>query len=95
MDRDEISLKVRTTIARVLNQTTPVRTAESITHEAKIGGWDDHNLGPDLEEDSLDRVEIVMGLEDEFGLEIPDEDATTWKTVGDMVDYISKKKELA
>ena len=42
----------------------------------------------DLDADSLDVVELIMGLETEFDLEIPDEEAEKIKTVGDAVDYI-------
>lgn len=42
----------------------------------------------DLDADSLDIVELVMELEDEFGLEISDEDSEKIQTVGDVVDYI-------
>ncbi len=42
----------------------------------------------DLGADSLDNVELVMGLEEEFDIEIPDEDAEKVKSVGDVVDYI-------
>jgi len=45
----------------------------------------------DLGADSLDTVELVMALEEEFGIEIPDEDAEKAKTVGDVVAYIDKK----
>lgn len=45
----------------------------------------------DLGADSLDIVELVMALEEEFGLEIPDEDAENIKTVQDSVEYIQKK----
>jgi acyl carrier protein len=38
--------------------------------------------------DSLDTVELVMALEEEFGLDIPDEDADKMKTVGDALDYL-------
>lgn len=46
----------------------------------------------DLGADSLDTVELVMDLEEHFGIEIPDEDAEKLKTVKDAVDYIAKKK---
>jgi len=42
----------------------------------------------DLGADSLDTVELVMALEEEFGLDIPDEDADKMKTVGDAIDYL-------
>ena len=42
----------------------------------------------DLGADSLDLVEVVMDLEDQFGLKIPDEDAQTLTTVGQAVDYV-------
>ena len=45
----------------------------------------------DLGADSLDTVELVMALEEEFGIEIPDEDAEKAKTVGDVVNYIDAK----
>ena len=45
----------------------------------------------DLGADSLDTVELVMALEEEFGIEIPDEDAEKITTVEDAVKYIEKK----
>ena len=47
----------------------------------------------DLNADSLDTVELVMELEDEFDLTIPDEDAEKLKTVGEVVAYIRKHVE--
>lgn len=44
----------------------------------------------DLGADSLDTVELVMAFEEEFGLDIPDEDAEQMRTVGDAVRYLSK-----
>ena len=44
----------------------------------------------DLGADSLDTVELVMALEEEFGLEIPDEDAEKISTVGDAIKYIEE-----
>ena len=46
----------------------------------------------DLGADSLDTVELVMALEEKFGLEIPDEDAEKIKTIGNAIDYIVEKK---
>lgn len=45
----------------------------------------------DLGADSLDTVELVMALEEEFSIEIPDEDAEKMKTVGDAIKYIEEK----
>jgi len=45
----------------------------------------------DLGADSLDTVELVMALEEEFGVEIPDEDAEKIMTVEDAIKYIEKK----
>lgn len=45
----------------------------------------------DLGADSLDTVELVMEFEDEFGINIPDEDAEKIQTVGDAVSYIKEK----
>lgn len=46
----------------------------------------------DLGADSLDIVELVMAMEEEFDLEIPDEDAEKIKTVGDAQSYLTSKK---
>ncbi|NLI74954.1 MAG: acyl carrier protein [Candidatus Riflebacteria bacterium] len=46
----------------------------------------------DLGADSLDTVELVMDLEEHFGIEIPDEDAEKLKSIKDAVDYITQKK---
>lgn len=51
----------------------------------------DASFANDLGADSLDTVELVMALEEEFGVEIPDEVAETIDTVGKAVDYISEK----
>lgn len=47
----------------------------------------------DLSADSLDIVELIMSIEEEFDMEIPDEDAEKIVTVGDVVDYIKGKQE--
>jgi acyl carrier protein len=44
----------------------------------------------DLGADSLDIVELIMAFEEEFDIEIPDEDAEKMKTVGDAVKYLNK-----
>ena len=50
----------------------------------------DTSFQDDLNADSLDIVELVMELEDEFDMTIPDEEAEKLKTVGDAIDYIGK-----
>jgi acyl carrier protein len=50
----------------------------------------DASFVDDLGADSLDTVELVMAFEEEFGIEIPDEDAEKIRTVQDAVDYIGK-----
>jgi acyl carrier protein len=46
----------------------------------------------DLGADSLDVVELVMALEDAFGIDIPDDDVAGLKTVGDVVRYVESKQ---
>ncbi len=50
------------------------------------------SLMKDLEADSLDAVEIIMALEDEFGVEISDEEAEKFKSIGDIASYIEENK---
>tara|TARA_Y100000746_G_scaffold177318_1_gene154893 strand:- start:562 stop:807 length:246 start_codon:yes stop_codon:yes gene_type:complete len=59
--------------------------ADQITPEAKFI--------EDLGADSLDTVELVMALEEEFGNEIPDEEAEKLTTVGDVIQYIEAAQE--
>ncbi|MCA9737495.1 MAG: acyl carrier protein [Gemmatimonadota bacterium] len=49
----------------------------------------------DLGADSLDTVELVMAFEEEFGIDIPDEDAEQMRTVGDAIDYLEKNAASA
>jgi len=58
---------------------------EAITLEA--------DLRADLEADSLDAVELIMSVEEEFDIEISDEESINMKTVKDIVDYIKQNKE--
>jgi acyl carrier protein len=50
---------------------------------------DDTRFKEDLEADSLDLVELVMELEDSYGVRIPDEEAAKIKTVGQAADYVA------
>ncbi|MEE2883444.1 MAG: acyl carrier protein [Planctomycetota bacterium] len=52
---------------------------------------DEAVLQTDLGADSLDIVELLMHLEDQFDMKIPDEDAEKLKTVGDAISYIDKQ----
>ena len=51
------------------------------------------NIAEELGADSLDLVEILMSLEDEFGISIPDEAIPNIKTIGDIVAFIEKNKK--
>ena len=53
----------------------------------------DTNLMKDLEADSLDAVEIIMAIEDEFDIEIPDEDAEQFQLIGNLVKYVEESIE--
>ena len=67
--------RVKEIIAKELEVST-----QQLTPEAKFV--------EDLGADSLDIVELVMALEEEFGLDIPDEDAEKLRTVGDAMNYL-------
>jgi acyl carrier protein len=54
---------------------------------------EDASFIEDLGADSLDQVELVMALEEEFSIEIPDEDAQKITTVGQAIEYIESKAE--
>lgn len=58
---------------------------EQVTHQA--------SFVDDLGADSLDTVELVMAFEEEFDLEIPDEDAEKITTVGEAIEYIERNLE--
>ena len=52
----------------------------------------DTRIAEDLGADSLDVVEMLMGVEDEFGIEIPDDAIEDLKTIGNVVEYIENNK---
>lgn len=72
-------------IRDIIASTLEIDEVESITMETSIMN--------DLEADSLDAVEIMMAIEDEFGVEIPDEDAENFRNIGDIVRYVEQKME--
>jgi acyl carrier protein len=78
MATDEIVRRVKDLIAESLG----VNSTEVVPDASFID---------DLGADSLDIVELVMAIEKEFGIEIPDEDAEKISTVQDAVDYIQNK----
>jgi len=78
MTKDEIREKVKGIIVEQLGV-----NAEEVKDEA--------SFIDDLGADSLDTVELVMALEEEFKAEIPDEEAEKLRTVGDTVTYIDQK----
>lgn len=80
MEHDEILVKVKEVIVDQLSV-----EEDDVTPDA--------SFFDDLGADSLDIVELVMALEDSFGISIPDEDAESIKTVGDAVDYIAANME--
>ncbi len=59
--------------------------ADQVTPEAKFI--------EDLGADSLDTVELIMALEEEFGIEVPDEEAEKLQSVGDVVKYIEENQK--
>ena len=76
MNRDEVLERIREHLAAEL-EVDPARIQENTRFKE------------DLEADSLDLVELVMELEDSYGIRIPDEEAVKILTVGQAADYVS------
>ena len=77
MTRQEIFNKVKTLILDEL-QVDEAKVTEEATFESDLGA------------DSLDAIELITGIEDEFGVSIPDEEAMQLRTVGAIVDFLEK-----
>ncbi len=80
MTKEEILAKVKSVVSEKLNV-----GEDQITTDAKFV--------EDLGADSLDQVELIMALEDEFDLKIPEEDAEKLSTIGAAVDFILTKTQ--
>jgi len=78
MTKDEVLAKVKAVVAEKLNV-----GEDQVTTDAKFV--------EDLGADSLDQVELIMALEDDFELKIPEEEAEKLNTVGSAIDYIVSK----
>jgi len=77
MNEEEVFSKVKDLVSKHLNI-----DGKEVTKEA--------SFIEDLGADSLDTVELIMSFEEEFNIEIPDEDAESIQTVQNVVDYINK-----
>jgi acyl carrier protein len=80
MAENSIEQRVKKIIAEQLDV-----NPDQVTPEAR--------LIDDLGADSLDAVELIMALEEEFGHDIPDEQAEKMQTVGDIIKYIEEQEE--
>jgi acyl carrier protein len=78
MGKEEVAEKVKAIIARMVEGADKGKMT------------DESRLKEDLNADSLDMIELVMEMEDEFGFSVPDEDAEKIKTVGDAVKYVEE-----
>ncbi|SKC87125.1 acyl carrier protein [Maledivibacter halophilus] len=72
-------------VVEIIVEQLDIDNVEEITPKTSLMG--------DLEADSLDAVEVIMALEDEFEIEIPDEDAENFKNIGDIAKYIEEKSK--
>ena len=76
-----------------MSEPTDARVREIIINELGVEPekvTDEASFVEDLGADSLDTVELVMAFEEEFGIDIPDEDAEQMRTVGDAIKYLQE-----
>lgn len=76
-----------------MSEPTDARVREIIINELGVEPekvTDEASFVEDLGADSLDTVELVMAFEEEFGIDIPDEDAEQMRTVGDAIKYLNE-----
>ena len=79
-----------------MSDTTEAKVIEIIVEELGVEAEkvsSNASFVDDLGADSLDTVELVMAFEEEFGIDIPDEDAEQMRTVGDAISYIEKNAD--
>ena len=79
VNREELFLKIRDMVAKELN----IEDKDKIKPNSRFK--------EDLNVDSLDTIELIMGLENAFNLEIDDESAEKMLTIQDVIDYLEKK----
>ena len=80
---DDLEKEIFERVVKVIKEILQVDEEISITLETSIK--------KDLDADSVDIVSLLMDLEDEFGGDIPEEDATLLDTIGDIVKYIKQR----
>ncbi len=81
----EVNMDIFEKVKDLIADNLDVADKESISENSSITD--------DLGADSLDVVDLVMAIEDEFGVDIPEEEVENIKTVGDIVKYIEDKQQ--